>query len=141
MLRWVALQSWATAAWPHGSYVQGLKPLAHAIAEVGLVLGTRDSWGEADARALGAVFSDHALKHLHLCGTVHSGFTCPMGQFLPALATALPALKSLSLSYAYIPKGESLKCVLKWRLLAWPCLIQHKALSGQQYALLMRLAP
>ncbi len=85
----------------HSSRVQGLKPLAHAIAEAGLVLGAarEQLWVEADARALGAVFSDHALKHLHLRGF---GYTMGLG-FLPALATALPALKSLSL----LNTGES----------------------------------
>jgi hypothetical protein len=91
--------------------LEGLKPLAHKIAEAGLILDTSPPvpWGQAEARALGSVFSGHKLKHLHLRGTRGTGgFPMNLG-FLPALALALPHLESLSLSHTFLFSGESLR--------------------------------
>ncbi len=87
-----------------------MKPLAESIAEAGLelVAVSLKGWGEAEARALGFAFSGHALKRLHLRGIGRSLFGIDAGDiyvkegFLPALATALPALEVLSLSRANI---------------------------------------
>jgi hypothetical protein len=86
-----------------------LKPLAHDIAEAGLVLEAAQNkrWGEAEARALGSAFSDHKLRRLYLRGCSVYAFCLEQG-FLTELAAALPALESLSLSRASVVNGESL---------------------------------
>jgi hypothetical protein len=94
-------------------FLDALKPLAHGIAEGGLVWEAVSQNGtyQAEAHALGALFSGHALKRLHLRGL--KGFrTIHIFQgFLAALATALPALESLGLSHAEVHQanGESLQ--------------------------------
>jgi hypothetical protein len=94
-----------------------MKPLAHRIAEFGLVLEAAlgHKWRVTEAHALGSAFTGHALKRLHLLGTTpYSGgsfrYTTVEEGFLPALTAALPALESLSLSYIKIPNGEPQLC-------------------------------
>jgi hypothetical protein len=89
--------------------LEALRPLAQRIAVAGLLLAAfpEQRWREVDARALGSAFSGHALKRLDLHGLKRS-LDISKG-FLPALATALPALESLSLFCGSILNGESLQ--------------------------------
>jgi hypothetical protein len=102
--------------------MDAVKPLVHSIAESGLFLDAFHrtiSWGGTEALALGAAFSGHALKHLHLRVTGH--YIRMEGGFMPALATALPTLESLSLSRALVHNTSEGLAACALPLLHVPC--------------------
>ncbi len=112
----------------HVQILGAFKPLAHSIAEAGLILEAvpKKRLGGEEARALGAAFAGHELKRLQLRGN-ESSFAMDLG-FLPALATALPALERLSLSRAKISNGESLQALQT----ALPCALPHLAWGREE---------